>query len=53
MIVWSAITIYIGIFTNRDWFLAIRAGVSIWGTVGGLCIVCYYVYRTWLVRRED
>lgn len=51
VITWTAITIYIGLFTNRDWFAAIRAGLPIWGIVGGLCVVWYYGYKTWLKRR--
>lgn len=51
LIVWAALTIFIGLFTDRDWFLAIRAGFPIWGIVGALCIVWYFVYKFYLDRK--
>jgi hypothetical protein len=53
VIVWAAITAYIGLFTNRDWFAAIKAGFPIWGITGVLCIVWYLGYAYWLRRRPD
>jgi hypothetical protein len=53
VIVWAAITLYIGIFTNKDWWLAVRTGFPIWGIVGALCIVFYFVYRTYLSRKKE
>jgi len=53
IIVWAAITIYIGIFTNRDWWMAIRAGFPIWGIVGVLCIAVYFGYAAWLKRKTE
>jgi uncharacterized RDD family membrane protein YckC len=53
VIVWAAITVYIGLFTNRDWFAAIKAGFPIWGITGVLCIVWYLGYAYWLRRRPD
>jgi hypothetical protein len=41
---------YIGLFTDRDWWYAIRAGFPIWGLVGALCIVWYFIYKVWLDR---
>ncbi len=51
VIVWTAITAYIGLFTNRDWWTAIRAGFPIWGIVALLCVVSYFVYR-WMLGRQ-
>jgi hypothetical protein len=51
IIVFSAITIYIGIFANRDWMLALRSGFPIWGIVGVLCVVWYYGYKFWISRK--
>lgn len=51
IIVWIAITAYIGIFTGSDWFAAMKAGFPIWGIVAGVCIVWYVGYLLWL-RRE-
>ncbi len=53
VIVWAAITMYIGLFTNRDWWMAIRAGFPIWGLTALLCIVWYVVYYFWLKRRPE
>jgi len=49
-IVIIAITAYIGIFTGSDWIRAIKAGIPIWGTVAGVCIVWYVGYLVWLRR---
>lgn len=51
IIVWAALTIFIGLFSNRDWWLAIRAGFPIWGIVGALCIIWYFVYKFYLGRK--
>jgi len=53
VIVWAALTMYIGLFTSQDWLAAIQAGFPIWGTVAVLCVVWYFVYRTWLNRQAD
>ena len=53
VIVWAAITGYIGLFTDRNWWAAIKAGFPIWGIAGGLCIVWYIGYRFWLVRKKE
>jgi hypothetical protein len=53
VIVWVAITVYIGLFTNRDWFAAIKAGLPIWGITAILCIVWYLGYAYWLRRRPE
>ena len=52
IIVWAAITMYIGLFTNQDWIWALRSGFPIWGIVGALCIVFYYGYKLWLGRKS-
>jgi hypothetical protein len=51
VIVWAGITMYIGLFTNRDWLVAITAGFPIWGITAVLCLVWYFGYRWWLGRR--
>ena len=51
LIVWAALTIFIGLFSNRDWWLAIRAGFPIWGIVGALCIIWYFAYKFYLGRK--
>lgn len=53
LIVWAAITLYIGLFTSQDWIWALREGLPIWGIVGVLCIVFYYGYKMLLGRRAD
>jgi hypothetical protein len=51
IIVWASITLYIGLFTSRDWLLALRHGFPIWGIVAGLCIIWYFGYKAWLTRK--
>lgn len=53
VIVWAAVTAYIGLFTNRNAWVAIKAGFPIWGITGVLCIVWYFAYRWWLGRKPD
>ncbi len=53
VIVWAAITAYIGLFTNRDWLAAIKAGFPIWGITAVLCILWYLGYAYWLRHRPD
>ena len=43
----------IGMFTNQDWMMALRAGFPIWGIVGVLCVVWYYGYKFWVSRDAD
>lgn len=51
VIVWAAITLYIGLFTMNDWMAALKAGFPIWGIVGALCVVWYVGYSWWLGRQ--
>jgi hypothetical protein len=51
VIVFAAITIYIGMFVNRNWLLALRSGLPIWGIVGVLCVIWYYGYKYWISRK--
>jgi uncharacterized RDD family membrane protein YckC len=53
VIVFAAITMYIGMFTNQDWMMALRAGFPIWGIVGVLSIVWYFGYKFWISRDAD
>ncbi len=53
VIVWAAITVYIGMFTNQNWLMALRAGFPIWGIVAVLCLVCYYGYKMYLGRKTE
>jgi hypothetical protein len=52
VIVWTAVTAYIGMFTNRDWLAAIRAGFPIWGLTAVLCVAAYFGYNWWLTRKR-
>ncbi len=53
VIVWAAITAYIGLFTNKNAWTAIMAGLPIWGITAVLCVVWYFIYRWWLGRQPD
>jgi hypothetical protein len=51
LIVFAAVTVYIGLFVGGDWNWAVRAGFPIWGTVGLLCLVWYFMYKFIIGRR--
>jgi hypothetical protein len=53
VIVWAAVTGYIGLFTDRDWWVAIKAGFPIWGITAVLTIIWYYFYKWWLGRKVE
>jgi hypothetical protein len=53
IVVWAAITVYIGLFTNRNWWVAVRAGFPIWGITALLCILWYVGYSYYLKRKAD
>ncbi|OGO14182.1 MAG: hypothetical protein A2Y93_07140 [Chloroflexi bacterium RBG_13_68_17] len=52
MVVFAAITAYIGIFTAGDWWTALRTGFPIWGLTGFLCLTFYLIYFLWLWRKR-
>ncbi len=51
VIVFAAVTAYIGIFSNRNWWLAIKAGFPIWGLSAVLAAIWYYLYKWYLSRK--
>ncbi|MBN1311495.1 MAG: hypothetical protein JXB30_08755 [Anaerolineae bacterium] len=53
VIVFAAITTYIGLFTNRDALRAVRVGLPIWGITGILCIAIYYGYKFLYLKRAN
>jgi hypothetical protein len=53
IIVFAATFMYVGMFTNRDWVLAITTSLPIWGVTGILCVVWYYVYKWYTNRKEN
>ena len=53
VIVFAAITLYIGLFTSRDWLLALRHGFPIWAITAVLCAAAYYGYKAWLTRKAS
>lgn len=50
LVVFAAITAYIGLFTGGDWWAAIRGGFPIWGLTGLACLLFYAIYLVWLWR---
>ncbi|NPA92821.1 MAG: hypothetical protein GXO56_03975 [Chloroflexi bacterium] len=51
VIVFAAVTAYIGLFTNRDAFAALKAGAPIWGLTAVLAVIWYYLYKWYLNRK--
>jgi len=52
VIVFTATTLYIGLFSRPDWTAALNAGLPIWGITALLCIAWYYVYK-WYIGRKS
>ncbi len=53
VIVFAAITVYIGIFTGSDWLAALKAGFPIWGITAVVCVAWYFLYQFILNRRSE
>jgi hypothetical protein len=51
VIVFAAITTYIGLFTDRNALLAVRLGLPIWGITGLVCIIFYVGYSFYVNRK--
>ena len=51
VIVFAAVTAYIGIFTAGNAWASIRTGFPIWGITAVLCILWYYGYKWYLNRK--
>jgi hypothetical protein len=49
IIVFAAITVYIGLFTG--WQKALTQGLPIWGLTAVLCVLWYFAYRWYLGRK--
>ena len=51
LIVFVSMTMYIGLFTDRNPWVALRAGLPIWGITGVVCVVWYLGYKWYLDRQ--
>ncbi len=51
IIVFAAITTYIGLFTMRNPWVALRQGFPIWGITAVLCVAWFYGYKAYLARK--
>ena len=52
IIVFTATTVYLGMFTNNNWMLALKSSFPMWGITAVLCIIWFYVYK-WYIGRKD
>jgi hypothetical protein len=52
VIVFAAIVTFVGLFTDRNWALALSASLPIWGVTAVLCIAAYFGYK-WLLDRKE
>ena len=50
IIVFAAVTIYIGLFTS--WQQALSKGLPIWGLTAVLCVAWYFLYQWYLNRKS-
>lgn len=51
VIVFAATFMYVGLFSNRNWMLALTSSFPIWGVTAVLCVVWYFVYK-WYADRK-
>ena len=51
IIVFAAISVYLGLFNNGNWVDTFVAGLPVWGVTAVLCILEYYVYKWYSVRK--
>jgi len=51
IIVFAAISIYIGMVAGSAWIEVFKAGFPIWGITGALCVIWYLGYSYWLSRK--
>jgi hypothetical protein len=51
IIVFVATFMYVGLFTSRDWMLALRSSAPIWAVTGVLCVAWYMIYK-WYIQRK-
>lgn len=51
VIVWAAITIYVGMLVG-NWWQAIKTGFPIWGITAVLCVAAFFGYKYWLERKK-
>ena len=51
IIVFVATFMYSGLFTDRDWILALKTSLPVWGITAVLCVVWYFAYK-WYADRK-
>ena len=51
-IVFAALVTYVGLFTNRNAWLAITTSFPVWGITSVLCFIAYFVYK-WILNRGE
>jgi hypothetical protein len=52
IIVFTATTMYIGMFTSNDFMQALISSAPIWGITAVLCVIWYFAYK-WYVNRNE
>jgi len=51
LIVFAATTAYSGLFTNQDWFAALKVCYPVWAFTAILCVAWYYLYKLYLTTK--
>jgi hypothetical protein len=51
IIVFAATFMYVGLFTDRNWVMALSASLPVWGITAVLCVVWYFVYKAYADRK--
>ncbi len=52
VIVLVATTVYVGLYTEKNWLVAFESSFPVWAITGVLCIAWYYVYK-WYISRKN
>jgi hypothetical protein len=48
LIVFTATTVYSGLFTNKDWVSALKLSYPVWGFTAILCVAWYLLYKLYI-----
>lgn len=51
IIVFAATFMYAGLFANRNWGLALKTSLPVWGVTAVLCVVWYFVYKAYADKK--
>jgi hypothetical protein len=51
IIVFAATFMYAGLFADRNWALALKTSLPVWGITAVLCVAWYFAYKAYAVKK--